>query len=95
MVSKKIVEIENISVEELVAMISNSVLDVLESRLKLLQKESDQQLLLTRAETAKYLHVNMTTLWNWTKKGRIKAYGLGNRVYYKKNEIDEAIIRIN
>lgn len=92
---KTVIEIENISVEELVAMISNSVLDVLESRLKLLQKESDQQLLLTRAETAKYLHVNMTTLWNWTKKGKIKAYGIGNRVYYKKNEIDKAIIRIN
>ena len=95
MLERKIIEIENISVEELVAMISNSVLDGLESRLKHLEKESDQQLLLTRAETAKYLHVNMTTLWNWTKKGKIKAYGIGNRVYYKKNEIDKAIIRIN
>lgn len=95
MLQKKNIEIENISVEELVAMISNSVLDALESRLKHLQKEREQELLLTRIETAKYLHVNMTTLWNWTKKGKIKAYGLGNRVYYKKNEIDEALIRIN
>ncbi|WP_322550282.1 helix-turn-helix domain-containing protein [Flavobacterium psychraquaticum] len=95
MLQKKIIEIENISVEELVAMISNSVLDGLESRLKHLQKEREQELLLTRIETAKYLHINMTTLWNWTKKGKIKAYGIGNRVYYKKNEIDKAIIRIN
>lgn len=95
MTNKTIVEIENVSVDELVATITKSVLDGLEIRLATLNEQREQEFLMTRTETAKYLKVNFTTIHNWTKKGKLKAYGLGNRVYYKKNEIDEALIRIN
>ena len=95
MFEKKIVEIENVSVDELVANITDKVLDGLENRLEHLQQKKHQEQLLTRTETAKYLKVDISTLWSWTKKGKLKAYGIGNRVYYKKNEIDEALIRIN
>ncbi len=71
------------------------MLNGLEIRLEQLQQKKHQEQLLTRTETAKYLKVDISTLWNWTKKGKLKAYGIGNRVYYKKNEIDEALIRIN
>lgn len=95
MINKKLVEIENVSLEELVATITKSVLDGLEIRLGKLNEQRKQEILMTRTETAKYLKVNMTTLWHWTKKGKLKAYGIGNRVYYKKNEIDESLARIN
>lgn len=95
MTNKTIVEIENVSVDELVATITGEVLNGLEIRLEQLQQKKHQEQLLTRTETAKYLKVDISTLWNWTKKGKLKAYGIGNRVYYKKNEIDEALIRIN
>lgn len=95
MVNKTIIEIENISVDELITKITNKVLEGLEISLERLQNKKNQELLLTRTETADYLKINITTLYNWTKKGKLKAYGLGNRVYYKKNEIDEALIRIN
>ncbi len=95
MINKKLVEVENVSLDELVATITKSVLDGLEIRLAKLNEQKEQETLMTRTETAKYLKVNSTTLWHWTKKGKLKAYGLGNRVYYKKNEIDEALIRIN
>jgi len=58
-------------------------LDGLEIRLAKLNEQKEQETLMTRTETAKYLKVNCTTLWHWTKKGKLKAYGLGNRVYYK------------
>lgn len=95
MFEKKIVEIENVSVDELVAIITDKVLKGLEIRLEQLQQKKHQEQLLTRTDTAKYLKVDISTLWNWTKKGKLKAYSIGNRVYYKKNEIDEALIRIN
>lgn len=95
MTNKTIVEIENVSVDELVATITKSVLDGLEIRLATLNEQREQEILMTRTETAKYLKADISTLWNWTKKGKLKAYGIGNRVYYKKNEIDEALIRIN
>ena len=91
---KKLITIENISVDELVATITKSVLDGLENRLEQLQQQKDKELLLTRTEAAKYLKIDYSTLSSWTKKGKIKLYGIGYRVYYKKHEIDEALIRI-
>ncbi len=44
--------------------------------------------LLTREETAEYLKISLTTLWQWSKKGILPSYGIGNRVYYKRSEIE-------
>lgn len=50
---------------------------------------------LTRKKTAEMLDVNLSTLWNWTKKGLIKAYGAGNRVYYKRKDIEAMLEPLN
>ncbi len=50
--------------------------------------------LLTRAETSKLLKVNLTTLWNWTKQNKLVSYSIGNRVYYKRAEVLNAIIEL-
>lgn len=49
---------------------------------------------LTRREVAKMLGINLTTLNNWTKKGILKSYGVGGRVYYKRNEVENAVIEL-
>lgn len=46
----------------------------------------------TRAEVAQLLKCDLSTIHNWTKKGKLKAYGIGNRVYYKRAEIETTII---
>jgi hypothetical protein len=51
--------------------------------------------LLTRTETCKYLQIDSSTLWHWTNKGKVKAYGIGNRRYYKKAELLESLKRLN
>lgn len=53
--------------------------------------KSDPDVLLTRSEASEFLKISLTTLWNWTKSGKIAAYGAGNRVYYKKNELLESL----
>ena len=50
---------------------------------------------LTRKDTAQLLQVDLSTLWNWTKKGKLQAYGIGNRVYYKRSEIEASIVKFN
>ena len=60
---------------------------------KVSKKESKE--LLTRQETSEYLSINLSTLWSYTRKGKLNAYSIGNRVYYKQSEIDEALIKIN
>ena len=46
---------------------------------------------LTRNEVKDLLKVDLSTVHNWTKKGKLKAYGIGNRIYYRRNEIEQAI----
>jgi excisionase family DNA binding protein len=50
---------------------------------------------ITRNEVKEMLDVDLSTIHNWTKRGKLKAYGIGNRVYYKRDEVEQAIRPIN
>ena len=76
----------------LLANISKIVKQTLEN-IKL-DKENPEQLL-TRKQTAELLNVTLATLNDWSKDGKLKSYGIGNRVYYKKNEVLEALTPLN
>ncbi len=47
--------------------------------------------LLTRQEACDFLKIDSSTLWHWTNKGKVKAYGIANRRYYKKSELLECL----
>ncbi len=51
--------------------------------------------LMTRNEVKDFLKVDLSTVHNWTKKGKLKSYGLGHRIYYKRSEVEKAIIPLN
>ena len=51
--------------------------------------------LLTREKTAELLDIDLSTLWHWTKAGKLKAYGISSRVYYKRSEIESSLIPLN
>lgn len=59
----------------------------------LLSKEADDELL-TREQTAEFLQVDVSTLYLWVKKKKIKAYGIGNRRYFKRSELIESLTPI-
>ncbi len=50
---------------------------------------------ITRDEVCALLNFNKTSLWKHTKSGRLRSYGIGNRVLYKKCEVLEAVKPIN
>jgi len=50
---------------------------------------------LTRKETAAFLKCDLSTLWAWTKAGKISSYGISNRVYYRKKDVEAALIPLN
>jgi excisionase family DNA binding protein len=79
------------SPEQLTDQISKAVEKQLsELTTKLLSKDANDELL-TRSEACDLLQVDQSTLWHWQKKGRIQAYGIGNRRYYKRSELLSAI----
>jgi predicted DNA-binding transcriptional regulator AlpA len=48
--------------------------------------------LLTVQEVAKLLKVDRSTLWNWQQKQTLVPYGIGARVYYRRSDIENALI---
>ncbi|MDQ3190657.1 MAG: helix-turn-helix domain-containing protein [Bacteroidota bacterium] len=50
--------------------------------------------LLTRNETSEKLKVDLSTLWNWQQKGILVPFGIGNRVYYRRSDIEAALIQL-
>ena len=52
-----------------------------------LKEKYENEDLMTREEAAKFLKINLSTLYYWTKNGKLNSYGIANRRYYKKSEI--------
>ncbi len=46
-------------------------------------------------EAVKFLKKSRQTLSEWRKKGFIKAYRLGGRIYYKKSELLSALEKLS
>ena len=90
----KTIQIQEITVDELAEQIADKLLLKIENYLKELATNKDNELL-TREETAKYLKINPTTLWHWTNKGKLISYGIGNRRYYKKQEVIAHLIKLS
>ena len=74
---------------ELKILIEKSVKNILSS----INTSGNQQKLLTRAEICKELHISKATLWRWSKEEKIPSYKIGNRVYYKKEEVAQSLIK--
>ncbi|MBK9477839.1 MAG: helix-turn-helix domain-containing protein [Bacteroidia bacterium] len=47
---------------------------------------------MTRLEVAEMLSCDLSTIHSWTRKGKLIPYGIGNRVYYKRNEVEAALV---
>ena len=50
---------------------------------------------LTRDEVSKLLKIDLSTVHNWSKRGKLIPYGIGTRVYYKRSEVESAIKPLN
>jgi len=83
--------IDVLSKEELEDLISQSLEEVIKNNT--LNKTTDQELL-TREEACKLLKIDSSTLWRWTNKGKIIAYGIGSRRFYKKEELLNSLIKL-
>lgn len=46
---------------------------------------------LTRQQVKELLDVDLSTLYNWTKRGKLQSYGIAGRVYYKRSEVEQVL----
>jgi hypothetical protein len=47
---------------------------------------------LTRQRVAKMFDVDLSTIHNWCKSGKLKPLGLGSRVYFLRTDIEASLI---
>lgn len=87
------IQLIGISPEQLRTAISIDVKSQLDELKKSFQPKTPQELL-TRTETAKLLKINLSTLYLWTRKNRLKSYGISGKVYYKRSEVESALIEL-
>lgn len=50
---------------------------------------------LTRNEVRDLLKVDLSTIHHYCKKGKLKPHKLGSKIYFKRNEVDQAITPAN
>ncbi|GAA3553703.1 helix-turn-helix domain-containing protein [Snuella lapsa] len=82
----KTIQINEITFDELADKVADKLLIKIEDYLKQLH-EDQSDVYMTRYETAEFFKVDISTIHNWSKKGKLKSYGFGHRVYYNKKEL--------
>jgi hypothetical protein len=50
---------------------------------------------LTRQQVAKMFDVDLSTVHNWCKTGKLKPLGIGSRVYFLRTDIEASLIPLN
>jgi hypothetical protein len=49
---------------------------------------------MSRSEVSKWLKVDESTVHNWRVKNIIEAVQLGGRVFYKRSQIEQALVKL-
>ena len=60
-----------------------------------LSPEKEKEEYLTRKQVADLFQIELSTLHNWCKKGKLQPYGIGNRVYFLRSDIEKALQPLN
>ena len=87
----KILQIQEVTIDELAEAISEKLMSKVKLYLNQVEESKDHDTYLTREAAAKYFSISLGTLWSWTKKGVIKSCKIGNRVYYLKADLKNAV----
>lgn len=82
------------SPEHLAELISEGIRTQLEAFKKEFHKHEAQDELLTRTQATELLKIHETTLWHWTNKGKVTAYSIAGKRYYKRSEILASLIEL-
>lgn len=73
------------------------ILADLKKEIDLLKKEfqpKEPSEYLTRNEVAEFLKVDISSVHNFRKRGLLKAYSIGTRVYFKRDEVEQSLIEL-
>jgi len=92
-------QIDGISASDLQEMLTSSVRAGLQRFKEELERENkelnDPERLLNPTEVCELLGISKPTLWNWVKAGKLIAYAVGQKRFYKYAEVLKALEKQN
>lgn len=88
----KAIQIESIDALTLLEKLDSLASDIKSIHANFQPKEPPQYL--SRQQVADMFGISLVTVGEWTQKGILTAYRLGNRVYFKRHEIEAALVNI-
>ena len=91
---KVIIQLENINAEDFKNEIISGTLAALTKSFKE-NSQNNSEIILSREEAAKLLSISLVTLWDLTRKDKIPAFRIGNKVRYKKSDVLNALTQKN
>lgn len=50
---------------------------------------------LTRKQVSELFNVDLSTVANWQKSGKLNPLGIGGRIYFLRSDIEQSLISIN
>jgi hypothetical protein len=81
------IQLLNITTNDLTNLIKEGIKSELTELKKTLNPESLESPHLTRRQTAEFFGVSLNCINDWTRKGILRAYKVGQRTYYKRSEL--------
>ena len=76
---------------DLITELKNSLIPELTAQLSAQFQPIQPTEYLTRNEVCKLLKIDLSSLHRWRKEGKIPSFGISNRVYFKRSDIDKII----
>jgi excisionase family DNA binding protein len=92
--SREILQVENTNSVDLTTKIVKDVVSELKTIWGHIQN-NNSEIILSREEAAKLLSISLVTLWDLTRKDKIPAFRIGNKVRYKKSDVLNALTQKN
>jgi excisionase family DNA binding protein len=90
---QKTIQLLNVTPDELKNSIIKDVRVEFQNLTEILKQRQPEEYL-TRRELAEIFKVTLPTISDWSKKGILKPYRLGNLVRFKKSEVEKALKKI-
>ena len=80
--------------EQLQEQISKGVKQQLQEFLEIYKPKQANDYL-SRKEVSELFKVDLSTIHNWCKSGKLKPLGLGARVYFLRSDLEQSLLPLN
>ena len=77
--------------------LQNAIIDGVNSKLEELKinfEPKTPNVYMSRAGVSDMLGIDQSSVSNWRKRGILQAYQIAGRVYYKRDEVERAIVKL-